>query len=122
MGHDGDDLARFVRHYRFGGFDQSAARVGHVVDEDGDFVLDVADEDHAGDFVGARALFVDEGEAEVEAVGYGCCSGGWSALVLSRIKFLEIHSLPFQRSAGAEEEEGQGRIRVSGRVEGETTS
>jgi hypothetical protein len=48
--------------------------MGHVVYEDGNFVLYVADEDHAGDFVGARALFVDEGEAEVEAVGNGCCS------------------------------------------------
>jgi hypothetical protein len=74
MGYDCNDLTRFVRHDCFGRFDERAARVGHVVDEDGDFVLDVADEDHAGDFVGARALFVDEGEAEVKAVGYGCCS------------------------------------------------
>jgi hypothetical protein len=67
-------LSRFMRHYCFRGFDERAASIGHVVYEDGNFVLYVADEDHAGDFVGARALFVDEGEAEVEAVGNGCCS------------------------------------------------
>jgi hypothetical protein len=83
MGDDCHDFARFVHHYRFGGFDERAAGVGHVVDKDGDFVLDVADEHHAGDFIGARALFVDKGEAEVEAVGDGGCSKGWSVLVLN---------------------------------------
>jgi len=73
---DSDDFASFVRDERLGGFGERAAGVGHVVDEDAGFVFDVADEDHAGDFVGAGALFVDEGEAEVEAVGYGCCSVG----------------------------------------------
>jgi hypothetical protein len=55
MGYDCNDLTRFVRHDCFGRFDERAACVGHVV-------------------VGACALFVDEGEAEVKAVGYGCCS------------------------------------------------
>ena len=45
-----------------GGFNECAAGVGHVVDEDGGFGGDGADEDHAGDFVGAGALFVDQGE------------------------------------------------------------
>ena len=57
---DSDDFARAVRHDCLSGFHERAAHVGHVVDED-----------HAGDFVGAGALFVDEGEAEVEAVGDG---------------------------------------------------
>ena len=61
-------------HYRVGGFHERAACVRHVVDEDGDFVLDVPDQDHAGYFVRAGALLVDEGEAEVETVGYGCRS------------------------------------------------
>ena len=74
MRDDSDHFPRFVAHDSFCGFDERAACVCHVVDEDRDLVLDVADEDHAGDFVGARALFVDEGEAEVEAVGNGCCS------------------------------------------------
>jgi hypothetical protein len=71
---DGYDFARAVVHHCFGSFDKRAAGVSHVVDEDGDFVFDVADEDHAGDFVGAGALFVDECEAEVEAVGDRGCS------------------------------------------------
>jgi hypothetical protein len=75
MGDNGDHFAGFVRHDRFGGFDERAAGVGHVVDEDGDFILDVADKDHAGDFVGAGALFVNESESEVEAVGDGSSSG-----------------------------------------------
>ena len=48
-----------------------AARVRHVVDEDGDLVPDVADEHHAADDVGPRALLVDQGEGHVEAVGHG---------------------------------------------------
>jgi hypothetical protein len=74
MGYDCNNLTRFVRHDCFGRFDERAACVGHVVDEDGDLVFYVADEHHAGDFIGACALFVDESEAEIEAVGYGCCS------------------------------------------------
>lgn len=71
---DGDDFGGAVGHDGVGGFDEGAAGVGHVVDEDGDFVGDVADEDHARDFVGASAFFVDEGEAEVETVGDGGCA------------------------------------------------
>ena len=76
---DGDDLVRAVLHDGVGGLDERAAGVGHVVNEDGGFATDVADEDHAGDFVGARPLFVDEGETEVEPVG----DGGSSVLGMS---------------------------------------
>lgn len=71
---NGDGFFCAVRDDYVGGFDERAARVGHVVDDDGDAVFDVADEDHAGHFVGAGAFFVDQGEAEVEAVGDGGCS------------------------------------------------
>ena len=75
MRDDGDDfLGVALVDERVGGFDEGAAGVGHVVDEDGGFGGDVADENHTGDFVGAGALFVDEGEVEVEAVGDGGCS------------------------------------------------
>ena len=68
--HDGDDLlGAALVDQGLGGFGQGAAGVGHVVDEDGGLGGDGADEDHAGDFVGAGAFFVDEGEADVEAVG-----------------------------------------------------
>ena len=72
-----------MRHYRdhffgvalvdqsVGGFDQGTAGVGHVVDEDGGFGGDGADENHAADLVGAGAFFVDQREVEVEAVGNG---------------------------------------------------
>ena len=83
VGDDGEDLSRAVVHDRVGGFGQRAARVGHVIDEDGDLVFDVADEDHARDFVGALALFVDQGEGEVEAVGYCCCSVGGKGVSLN---------------------------------------
>lgn len=75
MRDDGDGGFGAVSDDDFGSFDECAARVGHVVHDDGDAVAHVAYEDHTGDFVGAGTLFVDEGEAEVEAVGYGCCSG-----------------------------------------------
>jgi len=52
-----------------------AARVGHVVDEDGDLVLDVADEElHLALGIGPVALgpvTVDQGKVAVEAVGEG---------------------------------------------------
>jgi hypothetical protein len=74
MSDDSDNFARTVRHDCLSGLDQSAACVGHIVDENGNSVLNIADKDHTGDFVGAGALFVDEGEAEIEAVGDGGCS------------------------------------------------
>ena len=76
---DSDNFVCAVRHYGVSGFDKGPASVGHVVYEDGYFVADVADEDHAGDFVGTVAFFVDESEVEVEAVGDGGCSGISSA-------------------------------------------
>ena len=48
-----------------------AARVRHVVHEDGHLALGIADEDHGGDLVGALPLLVDEGELDVEPVGDG---------------------------------------------------
>lgn len=74
VGYDGIDFLCAVLHYGVGCLDEGAACIGHVVDDDGDFVLDVADEDHAGDFVGPGALFVNKCELEVEAVGDCSCS------------------------------------------------
>jgi len=70
MRDDGDGFLSAVLHHHLRSLDQRAARIGHVVDDDGDATPDVADEDHARDFVGSRSLFVDEREAEVKAVGY----------------------------------------------------
>lgn len=74
MSDDSDDFARAVRHDCLSGFYERAAGVCHIINEDGDSVLHVADKHHARDFVGAGTLFVDEGEAEVEAVGDRGCS------------------------------------------------
>lgn len=50
---------------------ESAASVGHVIDKDGNLVLDVTDKNHATNNVGAGALLVDKSEAGVEVVGNG---------------------------------------------------
>lgn len=46
----------------FSGESESSTRVGHVVDEDGDFVLDVPDEDHTSDLIRLFTFFVEQGE------------------------------------------------------------
>ncbi len=45
-------------------------RVGHVIDQDGYAVGDVADEHHGADFVGAHTLLVDQGKVNVQAIRY----------------------------------------------------
>lgn len=72
---DGHNFLCSVGLEGFSGFGKSTACVGHVVDEDSDLVLDVSDENHAGDFVGTGTLFVDESKVEVETVGDGGCAG-----------------------------------------------
>jgi len=47
-----------------------AASVGHVVDEDGDAVLDIAHQHHRGDFVGLAPLLVDQRKLHVQSIGY----------------------------------------------------
>ena len=69
MRDQGNDFFGSVRHDGVGGFHKRAARVRHVVNNDGDFIFDVADENHSRDFAGPGTFFVDEGELEVEAVG-----------------------------------------------------
>lgn len=46
----------------------SSTGVGHVIDENGDLILDVTHEHHATNDVGARALLVDESKPGVQAV------------------------------------------------------
>lgn len=57
MGDDAEDLGRAAGYEFFGGGAECAARVGHVVDEDGGFFFDFAGEGHAGDLAGSFALF-----------------------------------------------------------------
>jgi hypothetical protein len=37
------NLSRFVIHYCFRSFDERAASIRHVVNEDSDFIFDIAD-------------------------------------------------------------------------------
>ena len=68
---DGVDFEGAVLHHGLGGLGESAAGVGHVVDDDGNLVLDITDKDHARDFVGTGTFLVNEGELQVEAIGNG---------------------------------------------------
>lgn len=77
VGDDGDGGFGAVLDNHVGGLAQRAAGVGHVVDDDGGAVFHVADQHHAADLVGARALLVDEREADVEVVGDGGRSVAW---------------------------------------------
>lgn len=74
MGADGVDLlgARLLQLLL--GQAERAARVGHVVDEDGDAVLHVAHQHHRLHFVRSHSLFVDERKVHVQSVGYRCHS------------------------------------------------
>jgi hypothetical protein len=76
VGDDGDSAAGSVFNNDLGGLAESAASVGHVVDDDGDLAANITDQDHAGDLVGTGAFLVDESEAEVETVGNGSSSLG----------------------------------------------
>jgi len=68
---DGVDFLGAVLHNGVGGLDERAAGIGHVVNDDGNLVLDVADQDHAGDLVGTGTFLVNQGELEIEAIGDG---------------------------------------------------
>lgn len=95
----GDNLAGVVVHNGVSGLDERAASVSHVVDEDGDFVSDVSDKNHSRDFVGASTLFVNKSEAEIEAVGYRCCSRHplslQSTIALFSVSLVERIAIPF---------------------------
>ena len=71
MGDNGDSTAGSVLNDDFGGLAESTASIGHVVNNDGDLAANITDQDHARDLIGTGALLVDEGKAEVEAVGDG---------------------------------------------------
>lgn len=82
VGDDGNGAAGSVVDDDLGGLAQGAAGVGHIVNNDGDLAAHVADQNHARDLVGAGALLVDQGEAEIETVGdRGCSLFSWSASV-----------------------------------------
>lgn len=96
---DGDHFLRAIGHECIRRLHQRATCVGHVVDEDGDTILHIADENHARHFIRTRALFMDESEAEVEAVGdgggstfrstlSGCRRVAQGAIEVSRVRWI----------------------------------
>lgn len=71
---DGHHFSRAIRHDGIRCLDQSAACVCHVVDEDGNAVLHVANEHHAGNLIGPGSFFMNKCEAEIKAICDGCSS------------------------------------------------
>lgn len=59
VGYYGNRFPSSVLHNDIGGFDECAARVGHIVHDDSHAVAHITDQYHAGDFVWSCALFVD---------------------------------------------------------------
>lgn len=57
-----------------------SASVSHVVNENGNLVLDITNEDHAADNVGTRSLLVDESKGRVETVSDGCGTLGTTGI------------------------------------------
>ena len=66
---NGVDFRGPMLHHRVGRFDKGSASIGHIVNDNGNLVLNVTDEDHAGDLVRTRTFLVDEGKLQIEAVG-----------------------------------------------------
>lgn len=56
------DFLSTVLHDGVGGFDEGPTSIGHIIDDNGNLVLDVTNKNHSGNFVGTRALLVNQGE------------------------------------------------------------
>jgi hypothetical protein len=69
VGDNGDGGCCAVLDDHVGGFAERATSVGHVVDDDSGATLDISDQNHATNFVGAGALLVNQRELNVKAVG-----------------------------------------------------
>jgi hypothetical protein len=76
MCNERDNFPSTIRHHSLSGLCERAAGVCHIVDQNGDLVLDIADQNHAGDFVWSRTLLVDKSKGAVEPVGDGGSSLG----------------------------------------------
>lgn len=72
---NGVDFLGAVLHHCVRCLHEGSARIGHIVHNNGHLVLDVSYKNHPGNFVGARALLVDQGELRVQSVSKGSSSG-----------------------------------------------
>ena len=82
-----DFTAQFLLTY-------SATSISHIVDQDGDLVLDVTDEDHAADNVGTGSLLVNKSEASVQAVSQRSSTLGATSVRGDNHAVLNVKVLP----------------------------
>lgn len=82
MDDNGVNFPSAVLHHCVGRFDKGSAGISHVINDNGNLVLDVANKHHSGNFVRARTFLVDQGELRIQPVSE---SGG---SVEKRNKFL----------------------------------
>lgn len=68
--------------------------VGHVIDEDSHFVLDITNEDHAANDIGSRSLLVDESKRRIKAIGNRRCTLGTTSVGGDDDAILDIQILP----------------------------
>lgn len=72
----------------------SATSVSHIVDQDGDLVLDVTDKDHAAYNVGTRSLLVNKSKASVQAVSQRSSTLGATSVRGDNHAILNVEVLP----------------------------
>lgn len=56
-------------HQAIGGMHNGAACVGHVIDQNGNLVLDITHQYHGGHFVGLLAFLVYQSELHIQSIG-----------------------------------------------------
>lgn len=66
---DGVNFLCAVLHNGISSFDKSTAGISHIIDNNGNFVLDVSDENHAGNLIGPGTFLVYQSELQIETVG-----------------------------------------------------
>src|SRR5437667_661806 len=77
---DGDDFFGSVVHDCTSRFDEGPASICHIIDNDGDPILNVPDKHHSRYLVGSRTFFMNEGELKIETVGHGSSPLGTSCI------------------------------------------
>ena len=72
---NGVDFPGPMLHHRVGRLDKGSASIGHIVNDNGNLVLDVTNKYHSGNLVGARTFLVDQGKLRIQPVSDGGGSG-----------------------------------------------
>lgn len=68
---NGVDFPGSMLHHRVGRLDKGSASIGHIVNDNGNLVLDITDKYHSRNLVGTRAFLVNQGELRVQSVSDG---------------------------------------------------